>query len=705
MRYFHPALILFSALSWAADPAVHVKKLPEMVITATRGSTDLLKVPAQVRTLGAEAMRERQVRTLPEALKELPGVNVQKTANGQGSPFIRGFTGFRNLALIDGVRFNNSTFRDGPNQYWSTIDSTAISRIELVPGQGSVLYGSDAIGGTLNMFTKSSGFQNEDRGFFFHGLSSYRGATAENSSVGHQELQVGEGGKWGLHLGASLKSFGDVRDPKLGNQLHTGYDEWAYDARLDIAMDPNWTLTAVHQQLRQNDVWRSHATVYGISYAGTVRGTDLKRAYDQERTLSYLRLAATDLGGFIDQASFTVSFQTADEYEQRIRKPADNRIDHNQTQVDTLGFDLQLQSQTPLGRLTYGADYYQDSVSSRSQLYTLNGAFVSDGIQGPVGDGSAYHLLGLYLQDEVSLADRVHLFVGGRYTYASASVGRFDDRSTKQAVDSTSDVWKNFSASTRVTLDLDEQDHYRLYAGVSQGFRAPNLSDLSRLDIARSGELELPTTGLSPEKYVNFEIGLKADTEHFSGNLGYFHTRIDNMIIRRSTGLVISGSRAVEKKNGGDGYMQGIELAGQYRFNPNWSVFGHLTWTEGRVDQFVGTSTTQKRIEPLSRVVPLMWRSGVRWQTVDKRFWSELVAIGQSDADRLNTGDLLDNQRIPPNGNPGFVWLALRGGVRVSKNLDLSLALENVLNQQIRYAGSGSNEAGFGAVAGVTVKW
>ncbi|MCX6853899.1 MAG: Plug domain-containing protein [Verrucomicrobia bacterium] len=155
------AILLASTLAAAQEPtpsAETTEKLPEMVITATRGQTDLLKVPSVVRTLTAEQLQERQVRTLPEALREIPGVNVQKTSNGQGSPFIRGFTGFRNLALIDGIRFNNSTFREGPNQYWNTIDSYAIDRIELVPGQGSVLYGSDAIGGTLNMFTKGSGY-------------------------------------------------------------------------------------------------------------------------------------------------------------------------------------------------------------------------------------------------------------------------------------------------------------------------------------------------------------------------------------------------------------------------------------------------------------------------------------------------------------------------------------------------------------------
>jgi hemoglobin/transferrin/lactoferrin receptor protein len=644
MRSAFRLLPFFVLPALAADPA---EKLPELVITATRSDTDEKKVPAQVRQVSGEQLQERQVRSLPEALREVPGINVQKTSNGQGSPFIRGFTGFRNLTLIDGIRFNNSIFREGPNQYLNTIDAFAIDRIELVPGQGSVLYGSDSIGGTLNLFTKGSGFQNEGQGFFFHGLSSYRGSTGEDSSVMRQELQFGEGQKWGLHLGASLKYFGDVHDPKLGDQPHTGYDEWAYDVRFDLALDPNWTFTAVHQQLRQNDAWRTHATIHGISYEGTTIGDDLRRSFDQERSISYIRLAGKDLDGIIETASLTVSLQSMNEYEHRIRRPADNRVDFTQTEVWTLGIDLQFQSQSPLGRLTYGVDYNRDWVSSGSQRYRLNGSFHSHGIQGPVGDDAAYHLLGAYLMDEFDLGDRWHLFLGGRYTYASADVGRFDNRDTAQRYDGLNHDWHNFSASGRVMFDLDEKDRFRLFAGIAEGFRSPNLSDLSRLDIARSGELELPSPNLDPEEYVNFEIGLKADTEHFSGNLSYFYTRIDNMIIRRATSEFIGANRVVLKNNGGDGYMQGVELSGEYRFNPSWAIFGHVTWTEGRVDQFQGTSR-QLGIEPISRVVPLMWRAGVRWQTVDRRLWSEFIALGQSDYDRLNTSDIRDTQRIPP---------------------------------------------------------
>lgn len=677
--------------------------LPEVVVTATRTEQAAIAAPAQVRQLNAEQLQERQVRSLPEALEELPGVMVQKTANAQGSPYIRGFTGFRNLALIDGIRFNNSTFRDGPNQYWNTIDSYAIDRIELVPGQGSVLYGSDAIGGTLNLFTKGADFRNEQAGYFFHGLTAYRGSTAEESNIGRQEFQFGEGGRWGLHLGASLKSFGDVHAAGIGDQPETDYDEWAYDMRLDVALDANWTLTAVHQQLRQNDAWRTHQTREGVSWHGTTVGTDVKRAYDQERTLSYVRLGGEkleNLAGFIDAASLTVSLQSADEYEHRIRRPADNRVDYTQVELRTLGLDLQLQSDTSIGRFIYGVDYYRDWVSSGSQRYRLNGTLHSQGVQGPVGDDSTYDLLGAFLNYEVDLGSRVHLFLGARETYARVDIGRFADPSTPQAVDSYSDSWTNFSASGRIVVDLDTQDRFKVFGGIAQGFRAPNLSDLSRLDTALSGETELPSPGLDPEQFINYEIGLKAETQHFSGSLSYFYTQIDDLIVRRPLG----GGTAI-KANAGEGFIQGIELAGEVRFNDNWSVFGHVTWTEGEVDQYPRANDPTVRRESASRVVPWMGRAGVRWQSTDRRFWGEFVSLSHSQYDNLTSSDKRDTQRMPADGNPSFNILTVRGGWQITENIGVTLALENLLDEEYRYTGSGSNEPGFGLVAGATIKF
>ena len=146
--------------------------LDPLVITATR-SENTQFLPYSVANITEDTMRDQARRTLPEALQYTPGVLVQKTTHGHGSPFIRGFTGRQNLLLVDGVRLNNSTWRSGPIQYWNTVDSYSLDRIELVKSQGSVLYGSDAIGGTLNAFTKSSNFMEQTEGAFFnHGAAT-----------------------------------------------------------------------------------------------------------------------------------------------------------------------------------------------------------------------------------------------------------------------------------------------------------------------------------------------------------------------------------------------------------------------------------------------------------------------------------------------------------------------------------------------------
>lgn len=110
--------------------------LQRITVTATRGPLNNLDSPAIVHSRDAVELRmQRQVRTTPESLRDLPGVMVQKTGHGQGSPYIRGFTGFRTLFLIDGIRLNNSTFRDGPNQYWNTVDPLSVGSLELVKGR------------------------------------------------------------------------------------------------------------------------------------------------------------------------------------------------------------------------------------------------------------------------------------------------------------------------------------------------------------------------------------------------------------------------------------------------------------------------------------------------------------------------------------------------------------------------------------------
>ncbi|MBV1885753.1 MAG: Plug domain-containing protein, partial [Parvibaculaceae bacterium] len=128
---------------------VAVTKLDPIVVSAMRRDVRTKDAPHSVYVQEADQLSHKQARNLPEALAQTPGVMVQKTANGHGSPFIRGFTGYRTLTLLDGIRYNNSVYRDGPNEYFSLIDLNSVESLTLLSGPSSVLYGSDSIGGTV----------------------------------------------------------------------------------------------------------------------------------------------------------------------------------------------------------------------------------------------------------------------------------------------------------------------------------------------------------------------------------------------------------------------------------------------------------------------------------------------------------------------------------------------------------------------------
>src|SRR5687768_4326088 len=201
----------------------------EIVVTATARESGDFDLPYSTYVLTGEDLRQRQMaRTVPEALGEVPGVMVQATSQGQGSPYLRGFTGFRTLFLIDGIRLNNSVFRDGPNQYWTTVDPFGLEQLEVVQGPASVLYGSDAIGGTVQGLTLAPGEPWEATGFA--GTLFYRYASAERSQGGHLALSGKVGERWSLAIRGSAKDFGDVRaGGTTGPQPRTGYGEWDGD--------------------------------------------------------------------------------------------------------------------------------------------------------------------------------------------------------------------------------------------------------------------------------------------------------------------------------------------------------------------------------------------------------------------------------------------------------------------------------------------
>lgn len=712
MKTMKPYLLCgFCALShtslMAAESAPEPQRIHDLapvVVTGNRTAMSLEDTAYTTNVVDSSAIEERNRRTLPEALQFIPGVLVQKTAAGHGSPFIRGFTGRQNLIMIDGVRMNNSLWRSGPIQYWNTIDSRSIDRFELIKNQGSVLYGSDAIGGTANVFTKHSDFRRFAEGeTFFYGSGDYEfRSNGDGSHVGRLESAFGVGGQYGLMLGITGKDFGDIRGAEVGLMENTGYTEQDVDLRFDMALFDSTTLTFVHQYVNQDDIWRFHSTVFNQGWRkdGKIAtpGTFNSRIYDQERSLTYLRMAGETAtpDTWFDRWTVTLSYQNQDDSEFQDRSATDIRLQG--AEADSYGFDLSLESEIGNDTLIYGFDYYHDEVDAFGKRDTTGTGLVNRPDFRPVADDSKYDLLGAFAQYVWRPNERLELTGGGRFTYAEAQLGKFFDAGLG-ADQSASRNWNNVSGSLRALYRMNEE--WSLYGGLSQAFRAPNLTDLSGNLTTLSGTPAAGNVEVDPEKFLTYEIGTRFSTAQTYLNLSVYYTDISDII----TGVpATAGSGTNITSNGQDGEVYGVELEGSWRFHEDWTLSGFAAWQDGETEtpEFLNgpiTSDTFSRMNPLSASLAL------RWDAPSRNYWVEGRILAAAEQDKLSRRDQTDTQRIPIGGTPGYVVLMANAGWQVNEHLKLTLGLENLTNEDYRIHGSGQNEQGFGAIARAKLYW
>lgn len=667
-----------------------------------RGEKSLFEQSNFGTIIDRETLLEKQASDMIRALQFEPGVLVQQTARGQASPFVRGVTGQQLLILVDGIRMNNAVLRSGPNQYFNTIDPGRVERIELLRSSGSTLFGSDAIGGTINIVTRSA---NPDNGDYRGGSFRQYYSTADSApySRGNIEGWVGSQGVFGGGSWLDVHNV-DIGGDGRGRQPFTDYHQYAADIKYNLFASENSVITLSLSHFEQHDLPRSDRfEPFVFNRPGnTARPTFFD---PQQYDLAYLRWQgyAYNENAFFDTFSSTWSYQRTKEgsveFTNFMGMPINDftRRQEGEFTDDMLGYQIVFAkdySDAGLGIITYGADYYYEDIDASRQRFSVQTGLPLPPNQQAAGpqypDDAIADRFGCYLNWDVMITQRLNAVVGVRYENADQQgtpvftfpgnvlVPQFFDR-----------TYQDWVASVGLTYSMT--DEVNIVGGFYEGYRAPTIDDLTANNTFQQNNQQLPSQivlNLQPEHSYTYEIGLKYVNDRWRIQVYEWWNFIDDYITRD----VVMGNVTLGNH---EAYLNGTELAGEYLWDTNWSAFGNFAYTYGQ-DLTLNA--------PVSRIPPTQGILGLRWRDDFRRTYCEVFTWMVNRQDR-NSAAAATDSRFYVNGvfaTPGFATLNMRAG-HMFGDYDqhrLTLSLENITDKYYRVHGSGVDGTGFNAILG-----
>jgi hemoglobin/transferrin/lactoferrin receptor protein len=712
------ALILIPSIGgdnlWAEDPqtgkpAKKVEKKEksdedevlhyEVTVTATRTKKETFETPKPVSVINQKRIVEKAPNNVTELLKDLPGVDVNGVGTNQSRPVIRGFRGQRILLMEDGIRMNNSRRQQDFGEIPALVDVSSVERVEVVRGPASVLYGSDAIGGVVNIITKIPKYQPGSSSI--HGSLGYRYSTADKQNKAVADIN-GNIGKISFMLSGSYRKASDYTAPAgsfggitLDDDV-TVSDTGVTDNSLNLLLSYNIT----EQSQLSFKYERYHAEDAGFGFIepelyapGSAR---IQIQYPLQNVNKYTFKYENRLLGFAlaDHLSFT-GYHTDNERELNMNIFASfgipgmpqvgiNAISQNYTDVETLGFRLELNKALKNHTITYGIDLYNDNTSNTDTNITQ---IVGFGPPNPMVDNTPlvpnaqYRSIGMFIQDDIPLFKRTSLILGMRYQNVNAKTQDTPGQEDQPLFDSTDQTIVGAA-----NLIYGITDHLRLVFSVGRGFRSPNLIERFYHGVTPEGSgFQLRNTELKAETSLNFDIGFKYRRKNVYLETTFFNNIIhDGIRLTRLTPPPLPPGGAPAQRahapsipeyqniNVDKLRMRGIEAVGSLYFNFGLSVSANVTYIKAKD---LGNPETPYVDTYSSKI-----NFNARYEDPKKRFW-----FGYDFRHNGEQKDiiLVDN----PIGDviPGFTIHSLNAGITLFRDSSfpqqIGIIIANLTNQ------------------------
>ncbi|MDL2268505.1 TonB-dependent receptor [Desulfosarcina sp. OttesenSCG-928-A07] len=662
-------------------------ELDSIIVTATRVERTLDELPISLSVVSEEDVRRNPSVTIADQISSVPGVMVDNQTPGIKKVNIRGMSSSRVVVLINGVK--QPELRLAADGAPIGVDPSQIERIEVIKGPASVLYGSDAIGGVINIITKKGG----DKPFSFSQNFLY---DSSNEGYGWQSAIFGDFQGFNYRLSYGGFNADDIRVPDSvadGRLLNTDYDKRNYSGILGYSWDGG-EISFSSDRHKVTDM--GHVLRWNNPATGELEPAtwDEARPYttsnpEVQRDTHTVNLGLTELNDYLAKLNFTAYVQELNRETQGIGIKNEggyaNGVVYSYEEHVQDSYGGTFQSDWRLGDDHYvilGLDYDKSKYDSDISAFNrLSG--VRTGRNFGHGRQESY---GYFLQHEWQITEDLSSTLGLRWTEVKTVLSK--ETSKPQNVGST----KDSKMVGNLGLVYSGFEDFELRALYSQGFRTPNLLQLF---IGSSAWME-PNPDLKPESSQNFELGLRYHRAGWNVDLGLFYSILKDAMASRIIGY--SGSNALRQyQNLEEVVTYGAELGLDYTFeNLNLTPYLSGTWLRYISEDQFGFKA--RHVDGR----PEFWgKTGLKWEvplTDDLQFYSDLnlMLTGrsyQSNADGVDTDHM-----------PGYGVLNLNFGFEGGQEhkYNISVSLNNIGNKEYRLPLSSLNyEPGFNVVLGV----
>lgn len=722
MRFILTILLFlssFALFSQVKKDSTQPNQLEEVKLESSRYNKSKRNNSQQLQSIGLKEIEFQNGQTTADVLSNGGKIAIQKSQQGGGSPILRGFESSRILLLVDGVRMNNLIFRSGHLQNIITVDENMIESIDALFGPSSTAFGSDALGGAINIQTKKPKLFSEknNKKFGIHFNSRYSFINKEKSN--HIDLNY-SGNKWASLTSFSINDFDDLKMGSKRNgknaffgsrpfyvetinntdlvvrntnpllQKFSGYTQ--YNAMQKVLFQPNnATQHLLNVQYSTSSDIPRYDRLTDITNTGNLKSAVWNYG-PQKRILAGYKLTKESI--FKNQnLSFGANYQNFEE--SRITRDFGKNSQTSRIEkVAVYSMNADFKTKIGKGELLYGMEtFYDDLKSSANRLDIQTGIKSSASTRYP--DGENYTLRNdffatyfAYLSPKTNYnlgfrAGLIHL----KSTINDNSFFNFPVQKINQ---------KNFTYSGAAGIVNNPTKNIKIAFNLATGFRVPNIDDLSKIFDSEPGTLIVPNPNIKPEKTITGDINFTLfNSKGFEFENTLYYTRLYDAII--TDDFTFNGlseinyegqqSRILANQNLGRATIFGYSTAVKINMTKKFSFYGTFNFTYGRVE-------TKNNEMPLDHIPPIYGKTGFNFENKWLNLDLFMLYNGKKHLeDYADNGE--DNlQYAPKNGMPAWQTYNFKTAVSALKELTIYSGVENILNIQYRTFASGINAPG-----------